>query len=718
LFVSLLFTSTNLISAAGQTPDAAASQQPTTTPIKHVIIMMQENHTFDSMFGTFPGANGVTLPPASNPPPGDIDHSAPATLAAIDGGAMDEVSTQGQVQYKQSDIPIYWSYAQHFGLGDNFFSSMSTPSQPNHMAMIAGQSASEFGDHGLCTSPANVLMYQNGTNGSQSYGFPCYYVKTMPALLTSHHISWRYYVQAQIWNAPSNIGTLLGSPNIINQPNQIVTDIQSGQLASVSWVTPPITASDHPAYPLEAGQNFVSSVANAVMNSSYWSNTAIFVTWDEWGGFYDHVAPPKPDATGDGLRVPLLVISPYAVPGYISHQQGEFASFLKFVEVNWHLPPVGPRDALTNISNLTDFFNWKQAPNPVLIQSALPYSTAVTIPQPLVDATGNLLNSNVPLYSLSPTSGIPTTQFQYTVIYTLPKPPTVANVNIDSSAFPMVDSGPTIGGELYTYTTTLPLGNHQYTFTFSNGLGGTTTIPDNNVPYSGPTVRTFGLDLQLANPEYGPPGPTTYTVRYTSLNNTAPVTAEVEVDGTPFQMQRTLGGAFTQGVVYGYTVPQSNVGEHYYRFVFDDGSGTGPAILQGYEFPIITPITLFNSSVSPLVGTTSTNFTFQTTYTDTHGLAPITANLYVDNVAYPMTFQSGDYSTGAIFATTITLPAGSHFYYFVFNNGWSRWVDPLTPSVYSGPNVSSAGSQLPAAPATKTMTMPAESQPVVAYPDD
>jgi phospholipase C len=334
----------------------SSSTKTPTTPITNAVFIMMENHTFDNFFGRFPGANGVTLRRESNPPRGDNDHTSPAAYAAMDGGAMDEFPLVEQAQYTQADIPNYWAYAQQFGLSDNFFTSIATNSTPNHIAMIASQSggiddtAPSIGPG--CSAIQNSLAYSKDSSGNHLWTYPCYNINTMPQILSKNGVSWKYYSDSTNWDAPVFIQGLAGSANDIHTDAQLFTDIQSGTLASVSWVTPPPKASDHPPQLIELGQNFVTNVVNTIMNSSYWSSTAIFITWDDWGGWYDHAAPPQEDAYGLGPRVPLIVIAPYAKQGHISHQQGEFASFDKFIEENWNVPTLGQRDTLAQTSSL------------------------------------------------------------------------------------------------------------------------------------------------------------------------------------------------------------------------------------------------------------------------------------------------------------------------------------------------------------------------------
>ena len=264
---------------------AAAQQQGTaTTPIQHVVIIMMENHTFDNFFGLFPGANGYTEAHASNPLRSDMSHSAVSTEAALKEG----FAPRSYVQYTKDDIPNYWSYAQQFGLSDKFFTSMAASSTPNHMAMVAAQSGGAFDTHQMqgCNSPQNTMLYsENKDTGVPYWTFPCYNINSVAQELSSAGLSWRYYSTSGIWDAPLLMQPTYNSPNGQYKPSQFIPDVQSGNLADVSWITPPTDlASDHPPEPLQAGQNFVTKQVNAIMQSPYWSNTAIFLTWDVWVG--------------------------------------------------------------------------------------------------------------------------------------------------------------------------------------------------------------------------------------------------------------------------------------------------------------------------------------------------------------------------------------------------------------------------------------------------
>lgn len=642
-----------------------------TTPIKHVVTIMMENHTFDNFFGRFPGANGITLPQATNPLRADIDHSASALTAALDGTKLDEFTKPAYVQYTQSDIPIYWAYAQQFGLSDNFFTSVASSSTPNHIALVAAQSggADTTSPTAGCTSPPySLARSKSSVTGASYWTFPCYNINSLPQVLDANGVSWKFYVDNNLWDAPSMIQPISTSPNDIHSTKQFVRDVQAGQLPDVSWIIPPTEQSDHPPRALQGGQNYVADQVNAIMNSPYWADTAIFVTWDDWGGFYDHVVPPHLDDAGLGPRVPLLVISPYAKQGYISHNLGEFSSFSKFIEEDFGLPNLGQRDSLSQVSNLMDFFDFSQTPQQPLIENHINYSTTLYVGS---DA-------------ISPAIGGTNTSYKYSITYTLKTIPAIHNVNIDGVAYPMVRKGPVPGGILYTYSTSnLGVGTHNFTFTFSD-VQGTLTIPYNNIPMPGPEVHPFMLTTKVSTPNVLYGKNVTYTATYMSPTNTPPTTYAVDIDGTPYPLT-AHGTNYAAGVTYTYTTNNLAVGTHYYRFRFDDGSGL--AIYNGTEVPEVVALSLNQSSVTPTSGPSSTVFTFKTTYIDLAGQAPTQSNLYVDNTAYPMTYVSGNYATGAIYTVSTTLPVGNHTFAFVFSDTQTSGASPWGNKAYAGPNV-------------------------------
>jgi phospholipase C len=203
--------------------------------------------------------------------------------------------------------------------------------------------------------------------------FPCFEHATLTDLLDDQELSWRYYTSAlnSIWTAPNSIRHIRFGPdwaNVIFPQTQILNDIADGQLAAVSWVTPSGQASDHPWMNTGKGPSWVASIVNAIGNSQYWDSSAIFVVWDDWGGWYDHVPPPQVLVDCEqwgcgyvyGFRVPLIVVSPYANPAYISHVDHDFGSILKFTEEVFNLPSLGYADAYAD--DLSDCFNFNQRP--------------------------------------------------------------------------------------------------------------------------------------------------------------------------------------------------------------------------------------------------------------------------------------------------------------------------------------------------------------------
>jgi phospholipase C len=374
-----------------------ASQQSATTPasidaIQHVIFIVKENHTFDNYFGTYPGADGATsgtmsngtavaLTPEPNALPHDLCHSWACALRAIDGGKMDGFNIDGgtlaYTQFTQSDIPNYFAYAAHFVLADHMFSSLHGPSFPNHLYTIAAQSGGAINvptSTGVwgCDSPAGTTVQVMASNGAVSERFPCFDFATMADRLQAANISWRYYAAGKgdmgyIWSAYDAINQIRNTSawsQYVVPYTQFISDVSSGNLPAVSWLTPDYADSEHPPENVCQGENWTVEQINAVMQSPLWNSTAIFLTWDDYGGFYDHVAPPDLDVYGLGPRVPLLIISPYAKAGYISHTTYEFSSVLKFIEERFNLQPLTSRDQAA--SDMTDSFNFSQTPLPPL----------------------------------------------------------------------------------------------------------------------------------------------------------------------------------------------------------------------------------------------------------------------------------------------------------------------------------------------------------------
>ncbi len=374
-------------------PAAYASSLQTRWPIKHVVFIMKENRSFDNLFGRFPGANGARfgwdhgvrrpLVPATDQAALDLPHCYTCALASYDNGRMDgfnqsvSANEYAYTQMLPKDEPNYWYWAKNYVLSDRFFAAEMGPSYPNHFFSIAGQSAGTHDNPvkkpGLgsltwgCDSPPGerVQVFQGG---STSWLHPCFNVPTIGDVMNQHHVSWAYYGATSdqfgySWSQYSSVRhifyTKQWQEHVLPVDN-LVTDIQANRLPAVTYITPRMEFSDHPDENFCYGQNWTTQVIDAVMRSPDWSSTAIFLTWDEWGGFYDHVPPPQVDAFGLGFRVPLLVISPYARSGLVDHHLGEFDSVLKFIEQNWNLPSLTSRDA--HASSLAYDFNFRQQP--------------------------------------------------------------------------------------------------------------------------------------------------------------------------------------------------------------------------------------------------------------------------------------------------------------------------------------------------------------------
>jgi phospholipase C len=377
------------------------------SPITHVIIMVQENRSFDNLFATYPGADGTTTGVTHtgkviNLHVGhlaafDISHQHQDYLVDYDGGKMDgfDLSHIGQAPAGQypyqyvdpKDIVPYWTVASHYVLADHMFQTQGSGSFTAHQDLIAGgttlyslgasiidtpSSNSSWGCDAAKGTVTSLLTFNGQYLGGQG-PFPClsYSTGTMADALDARSVSWKYYVPPHrnntvgaLWNAFDAIRKVRYGPewttNVITPQTAIFSDIASGKLPAVSWLIPDHPDSDHPRSRNENdyhGPSWVAAVVNAVGESAYWNSTAIVVVWDDWGGFYDHVPPPFIDQLGGlGFRVPALVISAYEPSGYVDHTPYEFGSILKFVEQTFSLRSLGVSDArATSIGGMFDF---------------------------------------------------------------------------------------------------------------------------------------------------------------------------------------------------------------------------------------------------------------------------------------------------------------------------------------------------------------------------
>ncbi len=380
--------------------------------IQHVIWIMQENHSFDNYFGTYPGADG--LPPSTCLPtePGskhcvkpfhmptgapacDLMHYWEVAHAGYDNAKMDgfvwaEGTPYTMGYYDQRDIPNYWQYARHYTLADRFFSSMNGPSGPNHVYTVAAQSG------GLIVNAFTLKQVEDVLDDPDGFSFA-----SMINLFQKTNVSWKYYVETQplppgkkkiginlyypnpkeysIWNPLPGFKAVRDNPEAMKHLvdlRDFYRDLREGTLPEVTWIVPMLRDSEHPPQSPAQGMWYVTSLVNAVMESPYWKNSVIFLNWDDYGGYYDHVPPPTVDAFGYGPRVPAIVISPYAKPDYVSHYVYDFTSVLKFIEERWNLAHLTALDDRAN--DLSDVFDFDQTPNPPLV---------IPIPGPLSTIT-------------------------------------------------------------------------------------------------------------------------------------------------------------------------------------------------------------------------------------------------------------------------------------------------------------------------------------------
>lgn len=394
-------------------------------PIKHVVFIIKENRSFDSYFGTFPGANGATQGTLSNgqviplqhmpdQTAHDVDHTWYSAIESIDNGKMDrfDLDPLGNVdgdlaaysQLRESDIPNYFAYAQNFVLADAAFSSQHGPSLPNHLYTIAGTSddvistpntRSSDWSWGCDSNAPGILVQQMPPSGIITDVFPCFDFQTLADLLDAGGQSWRYYAptyghQGYQYSSYNNISHIRYGPDwaYVVPDTQFVKDASAGNLPAVSWLVT-AQANEHPPHSSCFGENWTVNQINAIMKGPDWPTTAIFLVWDDFGGFYDHVPPPYDDFYGLGARVPFLIISPYAIPGHISHTTYEFSSVLKFIEETFNLGNLGNRDV--NANDTMDSFNFNQTPALPLILS----TRTCPVVNPALGFGQHLVNSNI-----------------------------------------------------------------------------------------------------------------------------------------------------------------------------------------------------------------------------------------------------------------------------------------------------------------------------------
>jgi phospholipase C len=389
--------------AEPQTQSSPDSPPAGLKKIKHVVFIIKENRSFDHYFGRFPGADGartgvistgqkIALWRAADIMPHDTDHTYEGAINGMDGGKMDRFDLNyntsenadflGYTQMYPEDIPNYWTYAQNFVLADRMFQSTNGPSLPNHMYSIAAtakgvitiglKTAGHQKDWG-CDAPKDTFVHQMDGLGAIADVFPCLDFDTMADSLNNKGVSWKFYApsfgeQGYVFSVFDIVKHIRYSnywnTNVV-PVDQFVTDAQQGNLPAVSWIVTGV-GSEHPPGSTCLGENWSVSQINAIMQgpADQWDSTAIFLVWDDFGGFYDHVYPNAIDQYGLGMRVPMIIISPYAKKSYISHTTYEFSSVLKFIEQDFELPYLTERDR--HAHDTLDSFDFNQQPLPPL----------------------------------------------------------------------------------------------------------------------------------------------------------------------------------------------------------------------------------------------------------------------------------------------------------------------------------------------------------------
>jgi phospholipase C len=351
----------------------------------------------------------------SQPANYDLGHFHVDFVSMYDGGKMDGADlvscaptencaalTNPQFRYvNPSDVQPYFAMAEQYTFGDRMFQTNQGPSFPAHQFIIAGTSAPTATsnlfaaenmtlslDNAGCVAPEGQTVAMIDPTGSETgptQQYPCFEHVTLTDLLDANGLSWRYYAPSagSIWTGPDAIehicqpqningGLNCTGPdwvkNVIIPESQVLQDIANGQLSQVSWIIPDGAFSDHAVISDGTGPSWVAAIVNAIGGSPYWANTAIIITWDDWGGWYDHVAPKVINdgvSWGSGyiygFRVPLIVVSPYAKTAYISHETHDFGSILKLIETTFDLPSLGYADEYAD--DLSDCFNLTQTPS-------------------------------------------------------------------------------------------------------------------------------------------------------------------------------------------------------------------------------------------------------------------------------------------------------------------------------------------------------------------
>jgi phospholipase C len=415
-------------------PDAAgrAAAPLTASPIAHIIVIVQENRTVDNLFNGFPGADTVSygankegqtiaLQPTSLAAPYDMGHRHENWVLDYDRGRMNGFNSESLNCYArppkhcpskgvaaygyvpESQVQPYWDMASQYTFADELFQTNEGPSFPAHQYLISGTSTIRNGsqyrasenpsdtagrsDQGGCDSKQTTTVEtidESGRRGPSVY--PCFDRDSILQRMNDQYVSWHYYQEFKgsgQWHAPDAIEAIRDGPTYANvewPSSTVLEDIARGYLADVSFVTPSGLESDHSGRNNGSGPSWVASIVNQIGQSKYWNDTAIIITWDDWGGWYDHVPPTLFNSYELGFRVPMIVVSPYAKPNYVSHVPYEFGSILKFIEETFGLASLNTTDV--RAADLSDCFDYAAGPR-AFKPIAAKYSAAYFERQPI-----------------------------------------------------------------------------------------------------------------------------------------------------------------------------------------------------------------------------------------------------------------------------------------------------------------------------------------------
>lgn len=393
-FFAFLLVALFVLAQFGPAQAAPVKQNDTTkTPIKHFIVLLQENHTFDNYFGTYPGADGIpantSMPKNPNDPSAgtiqpwhignstitDLSHTETTFHGQYNNGKMDSfvsyldsINQNGQLSmgyYNDVDIPYYWNLADNYVLFDRFFSSAADGSFSNHMYWVAAASPQATRGQKLADVLANTpTIFDRLQAAGVSWKF--YVENYEPTITYRNQANAGNKASQVIWVPLLNFDRFIDDPTLnshIVDLDQYYTDLRNGTLPAVSYLVPS-GASEHPPQKPITGERTVKNLIQELMRSSSWSSSAFMLLYDDWGGWFDHVKPPQVDNFGYGFRVPGLLVSPYARKGFIDNTQLDFTSLLKFIEENWSVAPLASRD--TAASNFMEAFDFTQAPRPAV----------------------------------------------------------------------------------------------------------------------------------------------------------------------------------------------------------------------------------------------------------------------------------------------------------------------------------------------------------------